>query len=324
MEDGASGQTPASATYPQAGAWFAASQVRCVSAPWTSIAGGASLAVVQGYVEPHALTVTLQRVTPAGVVTLASEELNGLGAPRDELDGLAGSPFAGNIAAAYGTQVFVAGEVWPKLFPGALGRPDRFAAGQGYIAYQLAGTPGIKRSFQLVYNLTAAELGSELRCVVSAQDGPLQAPTTATFTSTEYAVSANRSCAPRRLASTGGPQPAVVLIGLRPCLNAPGGLTEIGGSTPGVQVLAGRAAVQLECAVSSCAGSLTLAGGGRSLAAVKLSLHHGGHRLVTLALSARGRSLLRRAGAAGLPASLTLAGQGTSRRLLSLRLISAP
>ena len=326
MQDGAGPQTPASRTYSQDGAWFAASQVRCVSAPWTSIAGGSPLALVAGYAEAHTVTVTLQRVGPAGAVTVASAELGSLGAARDELDGSsAGSPFAGQIAAGYGPQAFAAGELWDHVFPGALGKPDRFLPGQGYIAYQLASGPGVKRSFQLVYNLTAADLGARLRCVVSAQDGPPAAPTSASFESPEYTVSTSPACAPRKLTHIGGPQPALVLIGTRHCLQAPAGLAEAGGASSAVSAAAERTAFELECALSGgCSGKLSLLGpGGQSLAGATVSLHHGGHKLVTLTLDSKARALLRRAGSGGLSASLALARAGTKSRLLTMKLLAA-
>jgi hypothetical protein len=323
MEDGASAQTPPTSTYQQGGTWLAASQVRCISAPWTSVAGTSGLAAVESLAEAHAVAVTLQRITPAGTVTLASQELSSLGTASDSLDGsLTGSPFAGNIAAGYGTQAFAAGELWPRLFKGSLGRPDRFVAGQGYIAYQLAGAGAVQRSFQLVYNLTAADLGARLRCVVQAKDGPVQVPTSATLTSPEYTVAASRSCAPRNVAHIGGPQPAVVLAGSRRCLAAPSGLAEIGGAVGDVSVVAGRSSVMLECTLAAgCRGNLTLAGGGRSLASVRVSLSRGARRIVSLRLSPQGRALVRRAGSAGLAANLSLVGKGAPRRLVSLRLL---
>ena len=326
MEDGNSAQTPATRSYPQEGSWYAASQVRCVSAPLTSMAGTSASAAIESLAEAHAVSITLQRITASGVLTLAAQELSSLTGPRDELDGspATGSPFPGNIAVSYGTQAFASGELWARTFPGSVGRPDRFAAGQGYMAYELAGTTAVHRSFQLVYNLTAADLGAELRCVVSAKDGPVASPTTATFVSPEYAVATDSSCAPRRLGPVGGPQPLLALIGSRRCLPAASsGMAEIGGSQPNGAVLGGRVAVELECVASSgCTGNLGLAGrGGRSIAGAFVSLHRGGHRLITLKLTPRGRQLLQRAGAAGLPVSLTLRSHARTRTLFVLRLI---
>jgi hypothetical protein len=324
MEDGPSAQTPPTRTYEHGGSWFAASQVRCVSAPWTSIAGGSTLPSVEPFAEAHTVSVTLERVTQAGIVTLAGEQLSALGAPADELDGTLGqSPFAGQIVAGYGPEPFMAGELWPRLEPGSLGRPDRFAAGQGYIAYQLAATPGLRRSFQLVYNLTRADLGARLRCVVAAEDGPVGAPTSATLTSPEYAVANSISCAPRKIAHIGGPQPAVLLIGSRRCLSAQAGLPEIGGSLPDVSSVAGRSVLALECALAGgCSGRLAVASAGHRLAAVAVSLRQGSRRVVELKLDSQGRSRLRRAGRAGLPVTLTLAAGGSSRLLLAARLLN--
>jgi hypothetical protein len=323
MQDGDSPQTPATRTYQQGASWFAASQVRCISAPWTSIAGTSSLASVEHQAEAHAVTVSLLRITPAGTVTLASRQLTNLTTGRDEIDGSApGAPFAGDIAASFGPQVFTPGELWPRLLAGSLGKPDRFAAGQGYIAYQLAGT-GVPRSFQLVYNLTAADLGAHLQCTVSAEDGPETSPTAATLTSPQYSVSSARGCAPRQLAHIGGPQPAVAVIGSRLCLEAPSGLGEIGGRRGDVSVAAGRAAFDVECTLASgCSGKLTLASGGRSLASSPVLLHRGARRIVSLKLNGGGRTRLKKAGSSGLAASLTLGGKTTARRLLSVKLVA--
>jgi hypothetical protein len=324
MEDGNSAQTPVTRSYQQGGSWLQASQVRCVSAPWTSIAGSSSLASVAGFAEAHSVTVTLQRITPAGVVTVAAAQLATLGAGADALDGTpAGSPFAGQIVTGYGTEAFAPAELWTRLHPGALGRPDRFAAGQGYLAYQLAAGPGVKRSFQLVYNLAPADLGAKLRCVVAAADGPVASPTVATVGSPEYAVAKSSSCGPRRLAHVGGPQPAAVLIGSRRCLTAQAGLAEIGGSSADVSSVAGRSAIALECELAAgCSGRLTLSSHSHALAAVTVSVHRNGRRLVSLALNAVGRRLLRRAGSGGLAVTLSLAGHGTTRRLLAATLFS--
>jgi hypothetical protein len=324
MQDGDSPQTPATRSYQQDGSWFAASQVRCISAPWTSIAGTSSLASVEGLAEAHSVTVSLLRVTSTGTVTLASQQLSGLRTPRDEIDGsAAGVPFAGNIAVSFGPQAFTPGELWPRLFPGSLGKPDRFAAGQGYIAYQLAAGAGVPRSFQLVYNLTAADLGAHLHCTVSAQDGPAASPTTATMTSPEYSISPASACGPRQLAHIGGPQPAIAVVGSRLCLEAPSGPSEIGARRGEVSVVAGRSAVAVECTVASgCAGKLTLAAGGRNLASTPLSLRRGARRVVSLKLNGQARARLKKAGSGGLAASLNLAGKTTTRRLLSLKLLA--
>jgi hypothetical protein len=325
MQDGGSPQSPATRSYQQGGSWWAASQVRCISAPWTSIAGTSSLASVELLAEAQSVTVSLLRVTSTGTVTLASQQLGSLRSPRDEIDGSAnGAPFAGNIAASFGPQAFTAGELWPRLFPGSLGKPDRFAAGQGYIAYQLAGGTGVMRSFQLLYNLTAADLRAHLRCTVSAQDGPAASPTSATLTSPEYTVSGARGCAPRQLGHIGGPQPALAVIGSRLCLEAPSGLSEIGGRRGELSVVAGRSAVVVECTLASgCSGKLTLASGERNLASAPLSLRRGARRLVSLKLDGQARARLKKAGSGGLAVSLNLAGRTSTRRLLSLTLLAA-
>ncbi len=324
MEGGNSAETPASRTYERGGSWLSASQVRCVSAPWTSIAGNSTLASVEGFAEAHAVSVTLQRVTATGVVNLASEQLGALGAPADALDGsVAGSPFAGQVAGAYGAEPFTAGELWAHVERGSLGKPDRFAAGQGYIAYQLAGAPGVRRSFQLLYNLTAADLGARLRCVVSAEDGPAGAATSATLTSPEYAVAKSASCGPRTVTHIGGPQPAVVLIGSRRCLGAQAGLGEIGGSLHYVSSVAGRSAFALECELpAGCTGRLGLSSAGQVLASAQVSLHHGARRVLSLDLDAQGRSRLRRDASRGLPASLTLTSRAGIRLLLAAKLLN--
>ncbi len=325
MQDGEAPQTPVTRTYQQAGGWMAASQVRCVSAPWTSIAGSSGVTAVERLAEAHSATLTLVRTTAAGAVPIVSQELSDLSSPSEGIDGaVPGSPFAGSIVSSFGPQTFTRGELWPRLFTGSLGKPDRFAAGQGYVAYQVNAGSAPLRSFQLVYNLTAADLGAHLRCIVSAKDGPVASPTTATLTSPEYTVSKASSCAPRRVAHVGGPQPATVVLGSRRCLEAPSGMSEIGNGPRDLSVVAGRAAIALECTLGSgCRGRLTLASRGRTIAGANVSLRRGARKVVSLQLTGQGPSRLKKAGSAGLAASLNLLGKSYKRRLSSVKLLSA-
>ncbi len=325
MQDGAAPRTPVTRTYQQAGSWMTASQVRCISAPWTSIAGTSAIAAVEQLAEAHSVTVTLVRTTAAGAVPIASQELSSLTIPSDGIDGaVPGSPFAGNIVAGFGSQAFTRGELWPRLFPGSLGKPDRFAAGQGYVAYQVNSGATPPRSFQLVYNLTAADLGAHLHCTVSAKDGPVASPTTATLTSPEYTVSKAASCAPRQVAHIGGPQPATVVVGSRLCLQAPSGVSEIGNGPRDLSVVAGRSAVGLECTLGSgCTGKLTLTSGGRDIATANVSLRRGARKVLSLKLTGQASKRLKKAGSAGLAASLDLIGKRSRRRLASVKLLPA-
>src|SRR6185437_14089767 len=121
-------------------------------------------------------------------------------------------------------QQFAAGELWGSLFPGAVGHANWFAPGGGLVAYGVDGASGAARSFQLTYTLAKADLGSKLRCVAGADDGPAAAPTTASFASAEYAVSSASVCGPRRLGVGSLPQPAIVVAGDPRCLAAPSSL----------------------------------------------------------------------------------------------------
>jgi hypothetical protein len=257
-------------------------------------------------------------------VTLASQELNNLTSPSEGIDGaVPGSPFAGNIVASFGPQGFTSGELWPRLFPGSLGKSDRFAAGQGYVAYAVNAGSAVPRSLQLVYNLTAADLGAQLHCTVTAKDGPVASPTTATMSSPEYTVSKAAACAPRQVAHIGGPQPAAVVVGSRLCLEAPSGAGEIGNGPRVISVVAGRSVIAVECTVASgCSGKLALVSGGRTIAGTTVSLRRGARRVVSLKLDGQSRARLKKAGSAGLPASLDLAGKSSKRRLSSVALLS--
>jgi hypothetical protein len=314
------GSAPAATgeSYPQAGAWWATQQVRCVSAPWTSAVGDSTSPAVRAFAEAHTVTLSLQRVTAAGAVTIAAQQLGDLTAARDQLDG-AGSPFGGAIVSAYGSQLFAAHELWTGRYPGATGHPDWFAPGGGLIAYALTGSA---RSFQLTYSLSAADLGSRLRCIATAEDGPAGASTASSFTSPEYAVPAGARCGPRRLAARSAPQPAVVQIGDPRCLPAPSSLPAIGAGLQGAAVRGSTLAVSLSCGLAGgCDGPLTLSAS-RKLATTSLHLARGRSRLVRLRLSPAGRSELRAAGTGGLAATMRLSIHGHSRLLVSLRLLS--
>ncbi len=110
-------------SYPVGGSWWGAQQVRCVSAPWTSMVGDSPSPAVRAFAEAGTVTMTLQRMTGSGAVTLASQQLTGLGGARDLLDGAGATPFPGAIVGAFGAQAFLAGEAWSLRFPGAVGRP---------------------------------------------------------------------------------------------------------------------------------------------------------------------------------------------------------
>jgi hypothetical protein len=315
------GSAPAATgeSYPQAGAWWATQQVRCVSAPWTSAVGDSALPAVRAFAEAHTVTLSLQRVSAAGTVTIAGQQLSDLTAARDQLDG-AGSPFAGAIVSAYGSQVFAAHELWPGRYPGATGHSNWFAPGGGLIAYALTGSA---RSFQLTYSLTAADLGSRLRCLATAEDGPAGASTVASYTSPEYAVAAGTRCGPRRLAAHRLPQPAVVEIGDPRCLPAASSLPAIGAGLQGAAVRGSALAVWLSCGLGGgCNGTLRLSSASRTLATASLRLARGRSHLLRLSLSPAGRSELRSAGSAGLAATMRLSTRGQTRPLVSLRLLA--
>ncbi len=326
MEQGAAPGAVGQA-YQQAGSWWASEQVRCVSAPWTSAVGSSAQPAVRALAEAHTVRISLQRISSAGVVTVASQEVGELGAARDLLDG-SPTPFAGAIVAPFGAQPFVAGELWGALFPGALGHPNWFAPGGGILAYGVAGAPGAARSFQLTYTLTGADLGARLRCVAGADDGPAAAATTASYASPEYPVSGAAVCGPRRLGAGSLPQPAIVLAGEGACVPAPSSLAALGTGLREVPVSGSRAAVALVCGLhGGCRGKLTLTaviGGKReTLARAGAHVSSGSERVLTLRLSSRARRALRAAGPGVLPASLQLDSKRRTQRLASVRLVAS-
>jgi hypothetical protein len=326
MQQGA-GPGAVGQAYPQEGGWWGSTQVRCVSAPWTSAVGSSAQPAVRAFAEAHAVRISLQRVSAGGAVTVASEELTGLDSARDLLDGTP-TPFSGAIVVPFGSQSFAGGELWSTRFPGAAGHSNWFAPGGGLVAYGVAGAPGAARSFQLTYTLGAADLGSRLRCVAGADDGPATAPTSASFVSPEYPVSSAAPCGPSRLGASSLPQPAIVAAGEAPCLPAPSSLAPLGASPREVAVKGGRAAVALVCALhGGCRGKLALTA---ALGAAHVTLAHtrahvasGAVRVLTLRLSTRGKRALKAAGARGLAASVQLEGTRRSQRLASVRLLAS-
>jgi streptogramin lyase len=331
-EPGAGGEAGSDdGAYPQNGAWYAAAQVRCVSAPWTSAAGDSPLPAVHGLAQAHTIRMTLQRMTPSGPLTLASAQLSGLASAHDTIDNLPteiGSPFGRTVAVSYGSLPFSHGELWAERFPGSIGQPDWFAAGQGRLLYDVFQGSGAEGSFQLLYNLTAADVGARLRCFAGADDGPSSAPSRATRTSPEYAVSSSPRCAPQRIASTSGAQPVALELGDFQCLHAPSSLAGLGASSSGTAVRSGTLRISLYCALAGgCRGKLALrpltGRDGGPLAGARLTLAHRGRRLIVLHLSARGRSLLHRKGRAGLFTELTLRGSRVVRKFPALQLFSS-
>jgi hypothetical protein len=313
--------------YQQEGSWWGSQQVRCVSAPWTSAVGSSAQPAVRALAEAHMVRISLQRVSAAGVVTVASQEIGELGSARDLLDGTQ-TPFAGAIVAPFGAQPFVAGELWSTLFPGAVGHPNWFAPGGGILAYGVAGAPGAARSFQLTYTLSAADLGARLRCVAGADDGPATAATTASYASPEYPVSSAAVCGPSRLGAGSLPQPAIVLAGDGACVPAPSSLAALGAGLREVPVAGSRAAVALVCGLhGGCRGKLAVTaviGGKReTLAHAGAHVSSGSERVVMLRLSRRGRHALRAAGPGVLAASLQLESRRRTQRLASVRLVAS-
>lgn len=217
MQDG-SGMGTTAQSYREGSAWLASHQVRCLSAPWTSLAGDSSQPAIRALAEAQTVTVSIQRMTASGPVNVASQTLEGLGSPRDALDGPAASPFPGTVAVSSGAHPFAAGELWTTSFPAATGRPDWIVPGGTLALYDVSASAAAARSFQLVYTLQAADRGERLRCQVTAFDGPASTLTTASYTTGDYAVAASPACAPRRVA-LGGPQPTLVLDGDVACLS---------------------------------------------------------------------------------------------------------
>ncbi len=326
MEQGAAPGAVGQA-YQQEGSWWASQQVRCVSAPWTSSVGSSAQPAVRALAEAHTVRISLQRVSASGVVTVASEETGELGAVRDELDG-SPSPFGGAVVVPFGAQPFAAGELWTALYPGAAGRPNWFAPGGGVLTYGVAGAPGAARSFQLTYTLTSADLGSRLRCVAGADDGPAAAPTAASSAGPEYAVASAAVCGPRRLGAGSLPQPAVVLAGEARCLPAPSSLASLGSASRQVAVRGSKAAVALVCGLhGGCRGKLALTAviGGRRTKLAHAAVHVGNaaQKVVTLKLSSRARRALRAAGSHGLAANVELESKRLPQRVASVLLVAS-
>lgn len=317
MQEGA-GPVATGEAYGHAGAWWGAEQVRCVSAPWTSIVGDSQTAAVRSFAEAHAVRLVLQRLDPSGPVAIAAQELTELATAGDALDG-AGGPFAGTVVTAYGAAPFAAGELWSRVFAAAVGRPDWFAPQGGLLVYALSA--GAPRSFQLTYTLGPDELGARLRCVASAADGPAAAPTEASFASSDYTVGASPICRPRRLAAFTSPQPALISVGDPRCLAAPSALPALGAGLQAISVKRDRIALAVACSLhGGCEGELSLTAG-RRLASVAVRVRSGAERVVGLSLGRAAVRAIARAGHAGLAATVRLARRGEVRTLAVARLI---
>jgi hypothetical protein len=251
-------------------------------------------------------------------VTIASQQL----AEVPETAATGGALTPGSLALGFGGQPFAVGELWTRMVPSALGAPNWFASGAGAVLYDVAATSSVPRSSQLVYNLTPADLGSKLRCVAAAADGPSPTPTRATFASPEYSVATSTACAPRRLGARIAPQPAVVEPGRAPCLLAPAGPAALEGNLAAVAASKGRAVLALACALaSSCRGTLSLSSGAVLLGRVAVALPNRRSGLVRIPLDARGRRLLAKS-RGSLLASLVLKTHAANRHLGSVRLLS--
>ncbi|MHB8531092.1 MAG: putative Ig domain-containing protein [Solirubrobacteraceae bacterium] len=311
MFDGGTTAVQSAQSYAQGGEWLAARQVRCASAPWTSQAGDSAVAAVHGLAAAHAIRVSLQRVTASGAVTILSAHAGPLP------EGAAAGGVGGSYSVALGAQPFTAGEMWTKLQTAASGTPNWFAAGAGALFYSAGGAAGVLRSFQLVYELTAADLGATLRCVAGADDGPAGAPTRAAGASPEYRVASSSACAPRRLGAASAPQPALVEPGRTPCLLAPAGPAPLEGSEAAIAVANGRAAIALACALSSCRGTLSLVSSGATAGHAAVRISRGRTGLVRVPLTSTGRRLLAR----GAVVAVRLRLNRASRTLGTARLV---
>lgn len=319
MQDG-SGMGTTAQSYREGSAWLASHQVRCLSAPWTSLAGDSSQPAIRALAEAQTVTVSIQRMTASGPVNVASQTLEGLGSPRDALDGPAASPFPGTVAVSSGAHPFAAGELWTTSFPAATGRPDWIVPGGTLALYDVSASAAAARSFQLVYTLQAADRGERLRCQVTAFDGPASTLTTASYTTGDYAVAASPACAPRRVA-LGGPQPTLVLDGDVACLSTSPGPPAPAAGLQAIAVRSGRLALSLVCAVrGGCDGPLALLGAGGTLArSARLRVRPGTSRLLDLSLAPAARRRLRAAPRTGLPVRVVLGAAGT---LAKVRLIA--
>ncbi|HEY0516732.1 MAG TPA: hypothetical protein VGD00_06390, partial [Solirubrobacteraceae bacterium] len=230
-------------------------------------------------------------------------------------------PFGGSFAVPAGALPFAAGELWTRLQAAASGTPTWFAAGGGALLYSVSGTSGIVRSFQLVYNLSAADLGTRLRCVARADNGPAGAPTRASVASPEYTVTSSRSCAPRSLGAASGPQPALVEPGRSACLLAPAGPGALEGNQAAAAVARSKAAIALACALArGCRGTLTLAAGKLVAGHLNVTLGRGRTAVLHVPLLAHARRQLARS-SGGLVVTLSLKTRGAAHRLGTARLV---
>lgn len=310
-------------TYPHNGDWWTAQTVGCVSGGWTSANGDSQLAAIRGLLEAHTVRISLERVNGAKTTVLVSEEVSDLGTARDPLQAYLSSTSA-NIRFSYGPQALV-----PVESVKDAGLPDPGVPGQGLFAYYSA----LGRTFELSYNLTAADLGTHMRCVAGADDGSVAHPTSG-GSSTDFVVSNDPRCGPRFLNSgkLGGP-----ILALGPqvaCVTATGQLHQQAAAVLlSVPVNAGTVALPISCTLpGGCHGTISIIGttaaataaanarSGQVLGTLRISLRRDSERVLHIHLSTRGRRLVHNA-KNGLPVVLRLKSGAHTRTLASLRLL---
>jgi FG-GAP repeat/Divergent InlB B-repeat domain len=308
--------------YPHNGDWWTAQTIECDSGGWTSANGDSQLAAIRGLLEAHTVRISLERVNGTKTTVLVSQEVSDLGTARDPLEVYL-SPSSANIVFSYGPQTLVPAESVKDA-----GLPDPGVPGQGLFFYY----SGLGRIFQLSYTLTAADLGTHMRCVAGADDGPVAHPTSG-GSSTDFVVSNDPRCAPRFLNSgkLGGP---IFTLGAGvACIQAIGQLQLAAAVLISVPVNAGTVALPILCTLpGGCHGTLSLvslapaqaatarARSGQRLGTLRISLRRHSERVLHIRLTARGRRLVRDA-KHGLPVVLRLKTGTHSRTLASLRLL---
>ena len=318
LDSGAQGVGTA---YPHNGDWWSAHPVVCFSGGWTSANGDSALAALRGLLEAHTVRISLERVNGRKTTVLVSEEVTDLASVRTPEQGYLGPA---DIAFSYGPQALIPAESQQYA-----GLPDPGAAGQGVFDYYV----NLGRIFQLQYNLTASDVGTHMRCVAGADDGPRAHPTSG-VSSTDFIVANNPECAPRFLNSGKLGAPIIALQPPVACVKTTGQLQQ--QITPlliSAPVKAGGVALPISCALpGGCHGTLSIvslttataaarhAPSGQVLGTLRISLRRRSERVLHIRLTARGRRLVHGA-KHGLPVLLRLKTGAHTRTLASLRLL---
>jgi hypothetical protein len=320
------------APYPENGRWYATPSLQCASLEWSSSFAPLSVADL-ALAEPHSETITLERITAAGTVVIASHTFDT-------------SQGTGNQMAYFGSQTFSPGDYYAEATypsnPLIFDEADNWVPGQGDFWYH-----GDTRWMGAVYGLSPQDSGATLRCEITVQNGASSAPTTSS-TYVDGKVSSSLSCTPDEEGTTqptSWPQGYSTSCITTVATSTPGIPMKIAakapvagaGPAPPVVVTNGATAISVACRLpGGCAGTATLRTAALSalvaashkrkpksilLGSARIRLRRGHRATIRIRLSVRGKRLLK-ASRRGLTATLSVSVHGRTHALEIVTLFS--